>query len=401
VSEDQRRQTNEAADSCVRHNEGVSTAVATAKPLEIGPLTVWPPVVLAPMAGVTNPPFRALCRSYGAGLYVSEMVMAKAILGNSARTERMLQFGADERPRSLQLYVTDPVSSAEAVRKVVGSRELDHIDLNFGCPAPKVTRNGGGSAVPLKKNLLRAIVRAVVEAAGPVPVTMKFRKGVSDDLITFLHTGRIAVDEGVKAIALHARTAEQAYSGSADWNAIGELKQHVPEIPVLGNGDIWHAHHALAMMRQTDCDGVVIGRGCLGRPWLFGDLVAAFEGREVEAAPVLGVVTDVMRRHAQGLVDFVGEGQAMREFRKHTGWYLTGYAVGSDIRRRLSMVSTLAELDDLMGELPPELGLPADREGLPRGHTNGPRPVPLPYGYLDNLDDDTPPVELDDVGSGG
>ena len=249
-------------------------------PLALGSLSVWPPVVLAPMAGVTNAPFRRLCRRYGAGLYVSEMVLADALLHGSARTVRMVTFNDDESPRSVQLYGSDPATVGQAVRTLVGEGRVDHVDLNFGCPARKVTRKGGGAAVPLKPRLLAAIIAAAVTAAAPegVPVTVKFRKGISDDLLTFLTTGRVAEAEGAAAVALHSRTVEQHYAGEADWAAIAELKGAVTSIPVLGNGDIWEAGDALAMLAATGCDGVVVGRGCLGRPWLFADLVAVLNG---------------------------------------------------------------------------------------------------------------------------
>jgi nifR3 family TIM-barrel protein len=230
--------------------------------LQIGPLQVWPPVVLAPMAGVTNYPFRTLTRRFGAGLYVSEMVTARPLAEGRAKTRRLADFGPEETTRSLQLYGVDPYFVGEAVKWLVGEGQVDHIDMNFGCPVPKVTRKGGGSAIPLKPKLLRNIVRAAVSCAGSVPVTIKFRKGTDDAHMTFLESGRVGEGEGCAAVALHARTAEQLYDGHADWSAIAELKQAVRSIPVLGNGDIWEAHDALRMMRQTGCDGVVVGRGC-------------------------------------------------------------------------------------------------------------------------------------------
>jgi nifR3 family TIM-barrel protein len=308
--------------------------------------------------------------------------------GNS-KTERMMTFTADEQPRSLQIYGSDPAMLGEAIRRLCGADRVDHIDINFGCPAAKVTRKGGGAAVPAKPNLLRAILREAVAAASPyqVPVTIKFRKGLFDSLLTYVQTGRIAVDEGVAAIALHARTAEQHYAGVADWNAIGELKAAVPEIPVLGNGDIWEAGDAVAMMRATDCDGVVVGRGCLGRPWLFRDLVEALNGRPVPPSPALGEACKVMSRHAGLLAGHLGENLAMRDFRKHTAWYLTGYPVGGEARRQFANISTLAELDDLIDALDPDITLVPGGERIRRGHTNGPIRVALPDGYLDHLDD--------------
>ena len=373
-------------------------------PLRIGPLTVDPPVVLAPMAGVTNAPFRRLCRRYGGGLYVSEMITARALVEGNAKTVRMITFAPDEQPRSLQLYGTDPAVLGEAVHRLAGGGLVDHIDLNFGCPAPKVTRRGGGAALPVKRALLRAIVRACVGAAQPygVPVTMKFRMGVRDDVLTSVDAGRIGEEEGVAAVALHARTAEQLYSGAARWDAIAELKAAVTAIPVLGNGDIQEAADALAMVAETGCDGVVVGRGCLGRPWLFGELEAVFAGREPAPAPWLGEVIIVMAEHARLLADWLGEDGGLRDFRKHTGWYLTGYPVGPAVRRRLAAVSSLSELDDLLATLDPSLEVVPGGLRAHRGHTNGPRPVHLPHGWLDDPDDLTPlPSEADALVSGG
>jgi nifR3 family TIM-barrel protein len=356
----------------------------------IGPLHPVAPVVLAPMAGVTNAPFRTLCREFAPGLvYVNEMVMATALVHGNLKSQRMTRFAPDESPRSLQLYGSDPVIMGEAVRLLCGADRVDHIDINFGCPAAKVTRKGGGAAVPAKPNLLRAILRAAVGAATPygVPVTAKFRIGLTDAIKTSISTGRIAAEEGVAAVALHARTVEQHYAGTADWNAIGELKSAVPEIPVLGNGDIWEASDAVAMMRETGCDGVVIGRGCLGRPWLFANLVDALAGRPVAPSPLLGDVLVTLAHHAAMLSDHMTENLAMRDFRKHTAWYFTGYPVGGEVRRRFSGVSTLAELDDLIAELDPTLQVVPGGERIRRGHTNGPIRVALPAGYLDHLDD--------------
>ena len=372
-------------------------------PLAIGPLTVDPPVMLAPMAGVTNIAFRRMCRTYGeAGvLYVSEMVTARALLEGNPRTLRMSSFGEDEPVRSLQLYGTDPVVVGSAVRRLVDEIGVDHVDLNFGCPAAKVTKKGGGGALPIHRVLFRDIVRAAVREAGAIPVTVKTRVGIDADHVSFLDAGRAAEDEGAAAIALHARTVEQLYSGEADWSRIAELKAHVSSIPVLGNGDIWEAADARRMMDDTGCDGVVVGRGCLGRPWLFRDLADEFAGRPLQAPPTLGEVTDLMRRHAELLVELFGEDQGCRDFRKHVSWYLAGFPVGGPRRREMAMVSTLAELERHLGELDPSEPFPESARRTKRGHTNGPRPVHLPPGWLDHVDDPTPPEGADVLVSGG
>src|SRR2546426_8711181 len=278
--------------------------------LRVGPITVWPPVVLAPMAGVTNYPFRAVCRRFGAGLYVSEMINARPLVDGQGKTLKLADFGPDESPRSLQLYGTDPYYVAEAVKRLVDEGRIDHLDMNFGCPVPKVTRKGGGAAIPVRPNLLRNIVRAAVSNAQNIPVTIKFRMGINADYLTFLTAGRVAEDEGCAAVGLHARTAAQLYHGHASWDAIAELKQAV-KIPVLGNGDIWEAEDALRMMRQTHCNGVIVGRGCLGRPWLFRDLADVFNGCEPLDPPHFGEVLEIMFRHAQRLSDWFGERMAM------------------------------------------------------------------------------------------
>ncbi|TMU94768.1 tRNA dihydrouridine synthase DusB [Streptomyces sp. DASNCL29] len=378
--------------------------------LRIGPHTVQPPVVLAPMAGITNAPFRTLCREFsgGKGLFVSEMITTRALVERDAKTMRLIHFDGTEKPRSIQLYGVDPVTVGKAVQMIVDEDLADHIDLNFGCPVPKVTRKGGGSALPYKRHLLRSILREAVTAAGPLPVTMKMRKGIDDDHITFLDAGRIAVEEGVTAIALHGRTAAQHYGGTADWEAIARLKEAVPEIPVLGNGDIWSADDAVRMMRETGCDGVVVGRGCLGRPWLFGDLVAAFEpgdgaslpgpgssvsgpgasgsgsGTPGYARPTLKEVAAVMRRHAELLAEWLeDEERGVIDFRKHVAWYTKGFSVGSEMRKRLAITSSLAELDALLAELDLDQEWPPGADG-PRGRTSGRNRVVLPDGWLDD-----------------
>jgi nifR3 family TIM-barrel protein len=364
--------------------------------LQIGPHTVWPPIVLAPMAGITNAPFRTLCREFsgGKGIFVCEMITTRALVERDAKTMRLIRFDAGEKPRSVQLYGVDPATVGRAVRMIADEDLADHIDLNFGCPVPKVTRKGGGSALPYKRNLLRAILREAVAGAKGLPVTMKMRKGIDDDHLTYLDAGRIAAEEGVTAIALHGRTAAQHYGGTADWSAIARLKEAVPEIPVLGNGDIWCADDAMRMMRETGCDGVVVGRGCLGRPWLFGDLVNVFEGggeggesgesgeSGEQARSTLKEVAGVMRHHAQLLAEWLGdEERGVIDFRKHVAWYTKGFAVGSRLRQRLAMAASLAELDEHLGALDLDQPWPRGAEG-PRGRTAGTKRVVLPDGWL-------------------
>ncbi|GES29414.1 tRNA dihydrouridine synthase DusB [Streptomyces angustmyceticus] len=361
--------------------------------LQIGPHAVQPPVVLAPMAGITNAPFRTLCREFsgGKGLFVSEMITTRALVERNEKTMQLIHFDATEKPRSIQLYGVDPDTVGKAARMIAEEDLADHIDLNFGCPVPKVTRKGGGSALPYKRNLLRAILREAVANAGSLPVTMKMRKGIDDDHITYLDAGRTAAEEGITAIALHGRTAAQHYGGTADWDAIARLKEHVPEIPVLGNGDIWSADDAKRMMRETGCDGVVVGRGCLGRPWLFGDLVAAFEGTgtggdgsQGYAQPTLKEVAAVMLRHATLLGEWIGdEKRGVIDFRKHVAWYTKGFSIGSEMRRSLAVTSSLDELDALLSELDLDQPWPTGADG-PRGRTSGRNRVVLPDGWLDD-----------------
>lgn len=352
--------------------------------LNIGPIAVDPPVVLAPMAGITNAAFRQLCREQGAGLYVCEMITSRGLVERDRKTLSMLQFDPGERVRSVQLYGVDPTIMAQATDILCNEYGVGHVDLNFGCPVPKVTRKGGGAALPYKRDRLRMILESTVKAAGRygVPVTIKTRIGIDHDHQTFLDAGQIAEESGCAAIALHARTAQQAYAGQADWNAIAALKAHV-SIPVLGNGDIWEAADALRMMRQTGVDGVVIGRGCLGRPWLFRDLADAFAGRRAQTLPNLGEVTRMLRRHAELLVGLSDELHGLSDLRKHMAWYFKGFPVGGELRHRLGMVASFAELDDLLSQLDPDVSFPTSELGSPRGRQGAPRArVALPDGWL-------------------
>ncbi|MDQ3505226.1 MAG: tRNA dihydrouridine synthase DusB [Actinomycetota bacterium] len=358
--------------------------------LKIGPHAVWPPVELAPMAGITNPAFRSLCREHGAGLYVCEMITATALVARNPKTMQMIRFAEAEYPRSIQLYGVDPVTVGKAVEMIVDEDRADHVDLNFGCPVPKVTRKGGGAAIPWRRELLRSILRAAMTAAkGRVPVTMKMRIGIDDEHVTYRDAGQIAQDEGLASVALHGRTAAQLYGGQADWAAIADLVELL-DIPVLGNGDIWEAEDALRMIEQTGCAGVVIGRGCLGRPWLFADLANAFDGKADRENPPLATVAATMRRHASLLLAEYGTApgdrqRGIRDFRKHVAWYLKGFAVGGQTRRALSLVGSLDELDELLAAIPDQ-PFPTDILGTPRGRSTSARKVTLPYGWLADRD---------------
>jgi nifR3 family TIM-barrel protein len=359
-------------------------------PLRVGPLAVWPPVVLAPMAGVTNYPFRRLCREFGAGLYVSEMITARGFLMMNRVTHRLAGSGPDEHPRSVQIYGSEP-ADVETMARALVEQGVDHLDMNFGCPVPKVTRHGGGSAIPVKPRLMARLVRAAVRGAGGVPVTVKVRKGIDDTLLTFLDSGRVAEEEGAAAIGLHSRTAAQLYSGDADWTAIAALKARV-RIPVLGNGDLWECWDALRMMRETGCDGVIVGRGCLGRPWLFRELAQVFDGHEPDAPPALGTIIDVARRHAELLCDFFGPHQGMVQMRKWCCWYTAGFPGSAAVRRALGTMTTLEAMLATLRTLDPAASFPLVALRMNRGKDGRRQKVALPAGYLADRDDDTPPV---------
>ncbi|MGI8876240.1 MAG: tRNA dihydrouridine synthase DusB [Egibacteraceae bacterium] len=360
--------------------------------LRIGPIPVDPPVVLAPMAGVTDAPFRVVCAEQGGGLFVSEMLTARGLVEGNAKSWDMARHHPAERVRSLQLYTSDPVAVGEAARRLVGERGVDHLDLNFGCPVPKITRNGGGAALPVKRRLLAAVVAAAVAGAGQVPVTVKMRMGLDEDRLTYLEAGRIAAHAGAAAVALHARTAAQGYGGDARWEAIAGLKAALPGVPVLGNGDIWAAEDAVAMVAATGCDGVVIGRGCLGRPWLFADLARAFAGRTPLGPPPLGEVVVTARRHLDLSVEWYGDRTgAVRRFRKHLRWHLQGYPVGHAVHRAAGGVETVAQARALLDGLDPSLRVVADAVRAPRGRTGPVGRLVLPQGWCDDPD---APVEI-------
>ncbi|MEJ4113480.1 tRNA dihydrouridine synthase DusB [Corynebacterium kroppenstedtii] len=384
-------------------------------PLQIGPITLSSPVILAPMAGVTNVAFRLLCRELEkektgttSGLYVCEMVTARALVERNEKTLHMTTFAPEETPRSLQLYTTDPTWTFEAARMIANENLADHIDMNFGCPVPKVTRRGGGAALPFKRRLFGNIVAAAVRGVEGtnIPITVKMRTGIDDDHLTYLDAGAIAAAEGAQAVALHARTAAQRYSGTADWNHIGELKEHLSDtgVPVLGNGDIFKATDAAHMMNQTGCDGVVVGRGCLGRPWLFAELSAALHGQPLPKQPTFAQVCTIIVRHTRLLAAHSGESTACRDIRKHMGWYLRGYPAGSELRQKIMQISSITELthilDTAMADPTVATALPNDADGA-RGRQGSAKAVTLPDGWLNDPDDRTVPVGADIMHSGG
>ncbi|MGA0798097.1 MAG: tRNA dihydrouridine synthase DusB [Candidatus Nanopelagicales bacterium] len=375
-------------------------ATDTFKGLDLAPIKterfeVSPPVVLAPMAGITNQAFRKLCREFGAGLYVSEMVTTRALVNRNPETIRMVTPDPDEEIKSVQLYGTDPQVMQEAVRLLVEENRADHIDINMGCPVPKVTRKGGGAALPWKKDLFSEIINSAVKTANEttkalgqkkVPVSVKMRIGIDEDHQTYLEASEAAARAGVAWVALHGRTANQMYSGKANWNAIRTLveRMQVFEVPVLGNGDIWSAQDAIKMVKDTGAAGVVIGRGCLGRPWIFGQLSAAFLGRPIPQDPGLAEISKIMYRHAQLLCELYGDYKGIRDIRKHIAWYLKGFSVGSELRTKLALVESLEEFETLLNQMNLNQDFPVSIADLPRGRTGSEKRVALPQGWLDS-----------------
>ncbi|WP_115685905.1 tRNA dihydrouridine synthase DusB [Corynebacterium senegalense] len=383
----------------------------TPAPLRIGGFELNSPAILAPMAGVTNMPFRVLCREIEqeltgttSGLYVCEMITARALVARNEKTLHMTTFSPSERPRSMQLYTVDPKFTYEAARMIVEEDIADHIDMNFGCPVPKVTRRGGGSAIPYKRRLYANIVAAAVKATEgtDIPVTVKFRVGIDDEHHTHLDAGRIAAEEGAAAVALHARTASQRYSGTADWGEIARLVEHMDGtgLPVIGNGDIFAAEDAARMMSETGCHGVEIGRGCLGRPWIFSQIGALLRGDEVPPEPTLGEVSRIIYRHAELLALHDGEEHACRDIRKHTGWYLRGFPVGGEFRKNLAKVESLSQLRTLLDTIA-DSDARAEHADDARGRQGSSSKVALPEGWLDDPEDETVPVGAEIENNGG
>lgn len=377
--------------------------------LRIGQLAVDSPIVLAPMAGVTNLAFRQLCRNIEqeltgtvSGLYICEMVTARALVERNPKALTLIAFGEEEYPRSVQLYTVDPAYTYDAVRMIADNDMADHIDLNFGCPVPKVTRKGGGSALPYKRRLYGQIVAAAVRGTEgtDIPVTVKFRMGIDDEHRTDHDAARIAAAEGAAAVTLHARTAAQRYSGHSDWSAIKELTEMNLGIPVLGNGDVFKVTDAEAMMQDTGCDGVEIGRGCLGRPWIFAQISAQLRGMPIPPEPTLGAVTGIMLRHAKLLAEYLGENRGLRDMRKHMGWYLRGFPVGGELRSSLTRVTSLREMEERLAPWRDSEELSREPDA-PRGRQGSPGKVALPQGWLDDPEDTTVPHDADIENSGG
>ena len=314
--------------------------MSSVPPLRIGPIEIWPAVVLAPMSGVTNRTMRALYKPFGFGLTVTEFVSSNALQYGNKRTMEMIDQHGVEKPVSTQLWGNDPALMAHAA-KVVRECGADIVDINFGCPAPKVTKTEGGSACLRDVDRCEAIMKAVVDAVD-CPVTMKMRLGWSDDTMVFIEVARRAQAVGVQAVTLHARTAKQFYRGAADWSRIAALKRAV-DIPVIGNGDLTDPHRTLARMRESGVDGVMLGRAVLGNPWLVSGLRSLLEGREPDAYPAPAERLRFAIRHYRAMVDEWGEQRAVPQMRKHLGYYLKGFRGASELRERLMRTPTAAE----------------------------------------------------------
>lgn len=384
------------------------TTTRPTRSLAIGSIELASPVILAPMAGITNSPFRVLCRQLEqqyvgtvSGLYICEMITARALVERTPKTMTMIKFAECETPRSLQLYTVDPDTTSRAVRMIVEENLADHIDLNFGCPVPKVTRKGGGSALPYKRRLFEKIVTNAVKASeNTVPVTVKMRKGIDNEHLTYLDAGKIAENAGVQAVTLHGRTAAELYSGTADWDAIATLKNTVTSIPVLGNGDVYTVEDVSAMMNHTRCDGVVIGRGCLGKPWFFAEIAHAMLHHTPMPVLRLHRVGEIMYHHAELLCEHMGEHYGIRDMRKHTNWYLRGFPVGGQTRAEFSLIESLAHLRRLIDDLP-DSEFPVDGH-TQRGRKGNPqKKVHLPDGWLTDPEDIAVPHAADIDNSGG
>ena len=315
------------------------------KALKIGNVTLPNNLILAPMAGVTDLPFRLLCKEQGAGLLCMEMVSAKAILYKNRNTESLLEIDPWENPVSLQLFGSDP-EIISTIAHQIEERPFDILDLNMGCPVPKIVNNGEGSALMKNPKLAGEIIRRTVRAIDK-PVTVKIRKGFDDEHINAVEMAKIAEDAGAAAVAVHGRTREQFYSGRADWDIIRQVKEAV-SIPVIGNGDLLTAEDVIAMEEQTGCDGFMIARGAQGNPWIFRQILHYFETGEHLAKPTLEEVTQMILRHARMMLEFKGEYIGIREIRKHAAWYTAGYPNSARLRVAINNVESFEALEELL-----------------------------------------------------
>ena len=358
-------------------------------PLCLGPLKLQTPMLLSPMAGVTNWPFRVLCQRFGKGegMYVAEMVTARALIAGNEKAFRLLSFSPQEKLHSLQIYGINPKAVSLALKIVLDKVHVDHIGLNFGCPVPKITRRGGGSALPWKYDLFAKVVGAAKKACAgaPIAVTAKIRTGIDEDHKTYLEAGKIAQEEGADGVILHARSCAQYYGGHSNWEEIKRLKEEL-SIPVIGNGDVFSGRDAVEMMKETGCDGVAVGRGSQGRPWLFSDIFAAFNGIDQVTVPTLGQVVCCIKEHFSMMVEFMeGEEQrAAQAMRSHFGWYLRGYPVGGEARSAVMQSSSEDELFSILDSFDPALEPDEDIVTSSRGRSGFQKKVHLPYGWLDS-----------------
>lgn len=317
------------------------------KQLVIGNVTLDNPLILAPMAGVTDLPFRLLCKEQGAGLICMEMVSAKAIYYKNKNTEQLLEISPGEHPVSLQLFGSDPDIIAEMAARIE-ERPFDILDFNMGCPVPKVVNNGEGSALMKKPRLAEEILSRLVKAVNK-PVTVKIRKGFDDDHVNAVEIARIAENCGVAAIAVHGRTRQQYYSGKADWDIIRQVKDAV-SVPVIGNGDLLCAQDVLRMQEETGCDGFMIGRGAQGNPWIFKQIMYKLETGEDLPRPTVQEVCEMVLRHARLQIRTKGEYTGIREIRKHAAWYTAGYKNSAKLRGKINEVESMEDLEKLFLE---------------------------------------------------
>ena len=318
------------------------------KPLSIGNVTLSNNLILGPMAGVTDLPFRLLCKEQGAGLVSTEMVSAKAILYKNKNTEALLEVEKEERPVSLQLFGNDPDIISQIAHQLE-ERSFDILDLNMGCPVPKIVNNGEGSALMKNPKLVGEIIEKTVKAINK-PVTIKIRKGFDEDNINAVEIAKVAEEAGAAAIAVHGRTREQYYSGKADWDIIAQVKDAVT-IPVIGNGDLLTPEDIIAMKKQTNCDGFMIARGAQGNPWIFHQILHYFVTKEHLSKPELPEMVDMILRQARLMLQYKGEYVGIREIRKHAAWYTSGYPNSAQLRGKINYVESYEELEELFRQL--------------------------------------------------